>query len=421
MHRRRLHLLFTIFLVACGSWAQDAPAPHSLPPVDKAVTAVQGESWLVHLNRPFGDTSMGKTGRLGPPPAQGNPTYHPATPVQFQSADKTVTLGGADLYRMNCQGCHGETGAGAPPEINSVINPVRATSAPLVMQRMKERGMEMGRAEAAKLAQQANAALLKRLHEGGENMPAFAHLDQREVRSLLAYLKQLAGIPGAEREQAAVKEPAARVGELIAKSTCHTCHSATGPDPGPQQLLQGAIPPLSTLTERKREADFIGKVTQGAPVMMGEPPLLYRGRMPAFYYLSEEEAADVYLYLTLYPPSEKRASAPVLAALQQGPPSAPGGPGAPAPPATATDGGIRTQANAGEVAEVLAIALPWTAAVVGLMLAGGLVFTWREFRRLSARRPIGPRLVSTAGAGRPLGAMTAGSFSPLCGRVRRSS
>ena len=36
---------------------------------DVSVTPTRGESWLNHLNRSFGDTSMGKTGRLGPPPA----------------------------------------------------------------------------------------------------------------------------------------------------------------------------------------------------------------------------------------------------------------------------------------------------------------------------------------------------------------
>ena len=95
------------------------------------------------------------------------------------------------------------------------------------------------------------------------------------------------------------------MGEFIVKSTCHSCHSAVGPDPGPQELLDGAIPPLITLTMRKSQSEFIHKVMQGTPVLVGTPPLLYWGRMPVFYYLSEEEAADVYLYLTLYPPSEQ--------------------------------------------------------------------------------------------------------------------
>jgi hypothetical protein len=38
------------------------------------VTAVSGESWLVHLNRPFSEISMGKTGHLTPPrPSRPSP------------------------------------------------------------------------------------------------------------------------------------------------------------------------------------------------------------------------------------------------------------------------------------------------------------------------------------------------------------
>ena len=37
--------------------------------------------------------------------------------------------------------------------------------------------------------------------------------DDGEVRALVAYLKQLSGLPGAEREQATVKESPIRVGE----------------------------------------------------------------------------------------------------------------------------------------------------------------------------------------------------------------
>ncbi len=48
---------------------------------------------------------------------------------------------------------------------------------------------------------------------------------------------------------------------------------------------------------------------------MGTPPSLYRGRMPVFCYLSVDEAADVYLYLTLYPPE---SAAPTAASIAGG-------------------------------------------------------------------------------------------------------
>jgi mono/diheme cytochrome c family protein len=353
------------------------------------VTPVSGESWLVHLNRSFNETSMGKTGHLGPPAPTSGETASPLQPdLTYRAASQSLTLRGSDLYRLNCQGCHGESGQGAPPEINSVINPVRATSVALVMARMKTAGMDISRADAVKLAQQSNAALLQRLHNGGQNMPPFPHLNEPEIRSLFAYLKQLAGVPGAEGQQIAVKESPVRIGEHIVKSTCHTCHSATGPDPDAQQLWDGAIPPLSVLTTRKSRPEFIRKVTHGAPILMGAQPALYRGRMPVFYYLSEDEAADVYLYLTLYPPSDSPSLNTAIALTQRGPAGSGGTP----PPQRAL--AAASFVSSGRLAEVphlsrstdlqTGILLGAVAAFVVLLLAGGLGFTMHEFQRLSA-------------------------------------
>jgi mono/diheme cytochrome c family protein len=230
------------------------------------------------------------------------------------SSTESVTLHGADLYRLNCQGCHGEAGLGAPPEINSLIDPVRATSVPLILARMKKSGMDMSSGAAAELARQSQAALLQRIHSGGVEMPSFSQLNDAEVRALIAYLNQLAGVPGAK--QLTVTETPARVGELIVKSTCHTCHDATGPNPSSQQLEDGTIPPLETLTTRVDQMELIRKVTSGAPVTMGTPPTPHRGRMPVFYYLSKSEAADVYLYLTSYPPSQSAAPTKAAAGMQ---------------------------------------------------------------------------------------------------------
>ncbi len=264
------------------------------------VTEVSGESWLNHLARNFNDTSMGKTGRLGPSEAGDEAPRFESQPLPVLAV-QSVTVRGADLYRMNCRGCHGEYGFGAPPEINSVINPVRSTSVALVMERMKAVGMDVSPSTAADMASQSRKALLLRLHEGGQNMPPFPHLSEPEIRAIVAYLKQLAGVPGAQGEQVTLQISRVHIGEHIAKSTCHICHSAAGANPNAQQILDGAIPPLSSLTGRKDLSGFVTKVTQGAPVVMGTPPLVCRGRMPVFGYLTEDEAEDVYLYLTLYP------------------------------------------------------------------------------------------------------------------------
>lgn len=140
-------------------------------------------------------------------------------------------------------------------------------------------------------------------------MPPFPHLNDGEVQAIIAYLEQLASVPDAEKHQIELKESSYRVGEYIVKSTCHICHSATGPNPTAQQLMKGAIPPLSTLTMRSNMADFVRKVTKGSPDIIGTSSASpnkdsYRGRMPVIRYLSDDEAANAYLYLTIYPPRD---------------------------------------------------------------------------------------------------------------------
>ncbi len=357
-------------------------------PVQKSevqATAVTGESWLSHLHRSFNETSMGKTGRLGPP--ESGPVSQGASllsVVSLDSSERMVTLCGSDLYRLNCRGCHGESGLGAPPEINSLINPVRASSPLAVMERMKKVGMAMSRTEVNNLAKQSRDAVLERLHRGGQDMPAFPHLSEAEITSLMAYLMQLADVPG--DKQIAVRTAQVRVGEHIVKSTCHVCHGADGPNPTPQQILDGQIPPLSTLTSRVSRDLFVRKVTRGAPVVMGTLRLTYRGRMPIFYYLSEEEAADVYLYLTLFPPGENSAADPVIAASQfAGVPWAadPLQTAANEPHAASIDSvSVRMQSEANDTQSVALLAV--VGLLVSLLLAGGVALTVRECMRLSS-------------------------------------
>src|SRR6202051_4777666 len=57
--------LVVVFLLATSLLAQPVGTK------DVQVTGVAGESWLTHLHRTFGETSMGKTGRLGPRTSKG--------------------------------------------------------------------------------------------------------------------------------------------------------------------------------------------------------------------------------------------------------------------------------------------------------------------------------------------------------------
>jgi mono/diheme cytochrome c family protein len=377
MHPRgRTKILAVVLALVPSLWAQ-AP-DHRLT----AVTAVTGESWLNHLHRSFEETSMGKTGRLGPPDKE---SLGAAVELVSVYDKQSATVHGSDLYRWNCRACHGQSGLGAPPEINSVINPVRSSSAALVMQRMKNVGMDMSAAEAAKLARQSHDALVERLHKGGQDMPPFPHLSDEEIRSLIAYLKELADVPNAPAQQIAIKETPDRIGEHIVKSTCHVCHSAAGPNPGPRQLAEGAIPPLSTLTIRVNKAQFIQKVTLGAPIVMGNPALTCRGRMPVFDYLSDEEVADAYLYLARYAPSQVPVEQPAVALAVADPP--PANPGPPQKIAEASLSGSRAPKQNGETADMEMLALLTVVGVlVSVLLGGALAFSIWECMRLSKKK-----------------------------------
>jgi len=366
--------LFSRSVIAYSAFALAALVQAMASGVPGTVTPVQGESWLVHLNRSQQDTSMGKTGRFGPPPGERAVIDRPlASPT---AAPRRMVVGGADLYRMNCRGCHGEAGTGAPPEIGNLINPVRSTSSAAVLERMKALGMPMTRAEANQLAAQARKTLFARLHRGGDKMPAFEYLREDESRALYAYLKQLAGLPRAQAEQVWLRESDVRVGELIVRSTCHICHSASGVNPSPQELLDGAIPPLSTLKARVTQEAFIVKVTRGAPVLMGPLPALHRGRMPVFHYLSEQEALAAYRYLADYPP---QAMPPTLGAtVMLGGGSTIGGEGLTHAPESLLQG---ESAPSDDMAKLL-----WLALFSFALLVIGVGISVREIGRAERRR-----------------------------------
>jgi len=125
--------------------------------------------------------------------------------------------------------------------------------------------------------------------------------------------------------------------------------------------------------------------------------------MPVFYYLSEDEAADVYLYLTLYPPSESASVNPTLALAQRAPAGGGGTPPAQkaltaslVPDSEPPD--VRPSSQASDLP--IGILLTVVAAFVVLLLAAGLGFTMREFQRLSVERRVRSLAVKTKPTGR---------------------
>jgi mono/diheme cytochrome c family protein len=266
---------------------------------DPSVTPVAGPSWLTHLGVSINRTYLGQgAGRYGP-----SPDRPPEPRTEALGVRRTIDLSGHDLYRLNCQACHGESGTGAPPEIKSVLGPVQGSSRALIQQHLQAEHDVTASADSKAASSQGRLAIVTRLHKGGARMPPRDYLQDQDVQVLFTYLTALAKTPDAQHP--AVRTVSwARLGELTVKGTCHICHDAVGARPSGTAMLQGAIPPLESLLKNKSVADFVHKARSGDPVQMGNPGIFHRGRMPVFYYLKDEEIAAAYLYLATYPPKK---------------------------------------------------------------------------------------------------------------------
>lgn len=278
-----------------STWVRAEPGA----PMDRvAITPVAGPSTLRHLGLTIEQSSMGWTGQFAP-------TATPPPITRFAGEGELTrpfVMTGADLYRVSCRACHKADGSGAPPEINSILGPVRSASLEWETERMKERGGTVDAKFVKDLASQSEADLLKRLRSGGHNMPSFDHLSDEEIPVLRGYLDELAGLPQAAHEQRRLTVPVVRVGELIVKGTCHICHDATLPGAStPTTVLSGVIPPIARMAHQKTIYEFVQKVTKGAPIPLSAGGVSSRGRMPVFSYFSERETAAAYLYLIMYP------------------------------------------------------------------------------------------------------------------------
>lgn len=295
------------------------------------VTPVTGPSWLDHLGLDISETRLGQMGESSaqPGPRGEEPDLAGRLEVSghgghgLRAALRRVLalvgrgedpgalvavrfqLTGADLYRLSCRACHGPDGEGAPPEIASLLDPVRATSPELTQERMEARGTPIDQVMAAELASQAETMLRTRLQEGGEKMPPFQHLRGDEVEALLGYLQELAGVEAGMQAEALVDQSAARVGEHLVKGTCHLCHDAVGAGGPHEVMMAGIVPSLQSFPTEYSLDSVLYKVEHGSSGMMGMMRSMHRNQeMPAFPFLSPEEVAAGYLYLREYPPTK---------------------------------------------------------------------------------------------------------------------
>ncbi len=126
------------------------------------------------------DTAMCWTGALGPGIADDQPpTEMPPLTIHLDAPPPghSFMLTGKDLYRLNCQSCHGPKGEGAPPEINSLLGPVQGASLEMTMQRMKAIGAAVSADFVKSLVKTGQETLHDRLVNGGKKMPPFQPAD----------------------------------------------------------------------------------------------------------------------------------------------------------------------------------------------------------------------------------------------------
>ena len=281
----------------------------------------QGPSCIKHLGLTVSQTRLGQMGGTGALPANphGNPQPSSGDPggaaslnlvIQrflstFRSSpgkagailNEKFPVSGADLYRWNCQACHGPDGQGATPEINSVLGPVQGTSAAMTRKRLEARGLDVDDDMIQQVTELAEASLRDRFQHGGKNMPSFEYLRPDEVEALFGYLEKLASVPPTKRDGLLVPESAARIGEHIVRGTCHVCHDATGPGSGHTAMTQGTIPSLASIPRDHSLSGVVHQVQYGSSSTM---KMTGGDVMPAYPYFTEEEIAA--LYLVAYSP-----------------------------------------------------------------------------------------------------------------------
>jgi len=265
-------------------------------------TATRGSSWLKHLGLRISQTHMGQMG--GTQPASWslrqepevtannlrtgdvNSTKHhliadPDSTAQqnHQILNRSFVLAGVDLYRLNCQSCHGLEGKGAPPEISSLITPVQGTSPAFVKKRMEARGTPVDDEFASQLADQAEAALRNQLKNGSETQPTKKWQREDEIEALIGYLQELAGVGSSKNANMLVRESAAHVGEHVVKGTCQICHT------------------LPNFSAAHSLSNVERQVQHGSTPMMKLMTVIGGSAMPAYPYFTEQEIAAAYYYL----------------------------------------------------------------------------------------------------------------------------
>ena len=183
------------------------------------------------------------------------------TPSAPESTAGAQLLSGRDVYRLNCQACHGPDAKGT-------------TQTPSLLPTAQTLARGDG-----------DSTVRSRLAKGGERMPALAHLSPPEVDAILGYLRELGGAgPTPGVEVVALSGPA--LGERIYQSNCASCHE---PGSAAAAGLMCQPAPLAGATQRFSKEQVMNLLDVGV------------GPMPAFAHLNQDERDALWLYLETRP------------------------------------------------------------------------------------------------------------------------
>ncbi|MEQ9320014.1 MAG: c-type cytochrome [Polyangiaceae bacterium] len=182
------------------------------------------------------------------------PTEAVASATTSARAAAPTRLSGADIFRINCQACHGPTGGGTE--------------------------------KAPSLRGASVAGLDKPLKSGGKKMPAFPHLSQPEINAVVAYAAALAAGGTPPAGGAVVTLSDADLGSRVYFSNCASCHEHGG---AKQWGMMCQPASLGGATTRFSKAQVMNLLDTGA------------GPMPAFKHLTNAERDALWAHLATLP------------------------------------------------------------------------------------------------------------------------
>ncbi len=262
--------LIMLMVATAGGCGADSPS------------APQDRASGVETNAPKGTSPQ--------PDATGVPTSAPGgghAPNQAAAATSPERqgVGGKDIFRLYCAACHGATGTGTP------------------------QGPALTKASQSLAAGGGERDLRRRLSAGGDRMPAFPFLGDREIDAVVDYLRELGGGPPAP----SVSLPSFSgrpLGEGIYTSNCAVCHDPKRTNAS-RMMCQPAS--LAGATERFSRQQVMTLLDVGV------------GPMPAFDHLTTEERDALWAYLGTLSGDSKdgptmRRTCPMVVAAMEGRP-----------------------------------------------------------------------------------------------------